>query len=102
MRQIGSGKYAGETRSYSFYFLSLLGPTETISSATCTATVFSGNDPTPGNIISGGATISGPVVTQAITGGVVGTIYDVVCTVVTSLGQTLSISTMIPILANQP
>lgn len=102
MRQIGPGKYSGEVKDYSFYFLSLLGPTETISSATCSATVFSGNDPTPGNIISGGTAISGPIASQAITGGVVGTIYDVVCTAVTSLGQTLSISQMVPILAAQP
>lgn len=102
MRQVGSGKYVGETKDYSFFFLALLGPTETISTAVGSATVFSGNDPSPGNIISGGATISGPTVVQAITGGVVGTIYDVAMTIVTSLGQTLQINQMIPVLAGQP
>jgi hypothetical protein len=54
-----------------------------------TATVFSGTDASPSAIVSGSTTISGTTVTQKITAGVTGVIYDVLCTVTTSLGQTL-------------
>ena len=74
----------------SFDFISALAPTETLLTAVVVATVYSGVDPNPSAIISGSAAISGTQVTQLVTGGVSGTIYGLVCTVTTSLGQTLN------------
>jgi len=76
----------------SFDFISALAPTETILTAVVTAAVYTGVDPNPSAIISGGAVISGTQVTQLVVGGVVGTIYGLTCSVTTSLGQTLNAS----------
>ena len=82
-------KYSGETTNVVFDFTSRLGVSETISSAATVATVYSGVDASPSAMVSGSASISGTQVTQLITAGVTGVVYNLQCTVVTSLGQTL-------------
>lgn len=86
------GKLLGETVKLTFDFLSRLAAGETILSAGCTASVYSGTDATPSAIISGSATASGSVVTQAIVGGTLGVTYELLCSAVTSAGQTLQLS----------
>lgn len=101
-RMILPGKKVGETIFESANFLSNLGVTETINSALVTASVYRGNDPTPSAIISGPASISGPIVQQLVTGGVLGTTYELLFAANTSLGQTIEIAaylTIIPDLA---
>lgn len=83
------GKPLGETRNEVFDFISRLAVSETLSTASVTATVYSGTDASPSAIISGSASISGTKVTQKLTGGVLGVAYLIVCTVTTSAGQTL-------------
>lgn len=73
-----------------FNFISAMGVSDTILTAVVTATVFTGIDANPSAIISGSASISGTTVTQKITGGVSGVIYDLLCTVTTSAGDTLT------------
>lgn len=82
-------KYTSDVRKYTADFTSLLAVGETISSATVTASVFSGTDPTPSAILSGSATYSTPTVTQVITGGVLGVIYELKFVCTTSASQTL-------------
>lgn len=82
-------KLVGETKSFTFDFTSMLGSVETISTQVVTATVYSGTDPTPSALISGVASASGAIVTQNITGGVAGNIYELKCTITTSASQTL-------------
>jgi hypothetical protein len=85
-------KRLGETcyPSQPFDFISSLQPGETISTQVVTASVYSGLDPSPASIISGAASVESTTqVWQLITGGVVGVIYKLLCTVTTSLGQTL-------------
>jgi hypothetical protein len=85
-------KRQGETcyGSSPFDFISALAPAETITFQVVTATVYSGNDPTPAAIISGAASlINVTQVEQLFTGGVVGVIYDLLCRVTTNIGQTL-------------
>lgn len=84
-------KRQGETVNYEFDFLSQLGPTETISTKVTTASVFSGVDASPSSVINGAASNSGSVVTQSLTAGTVGVIYTIVCTVTTSLSQTIKL-----------
>lgn len=91
MKQTFPAKTVGASKLYDFDFTSQLGAGETISTQSVQAAVYTGNDPTPQNIISGSATVSGAVVSQLITAGVVGTIYSLLCTITTSLGQTLQL-----------
>lgn len=84
-------KYVSETKTITFDFTSLLASGETISTESCTATVYSGTDASPSSIISGSATVSGAVVSQNITAGVVGVIYYIACSITTSLSQTLKL-----------
>lgn len=89
-RAVFDPKPPTDTRSFAFDFLSEMAIGETISTKVVTATVYSGVDANPSAIISGAASSSGTIVTQLITGGVVGAIYDLLCTITTSLGQTLT------------
>lgn len=86
------GKLAGETVTETFDFASRLAASETISTALVTSTVYSGTDASPSAIISGLAAISGTKVTQKITAGTLGVVYKLLCTITTSLGQTLQLS----------
>jgi hypothetical protein len=85
-------KKVSETIGYPVSFVSALAPGETIVSATVTATVYSGNDPSPQSIVDGAATFSGAVVNQGITGGVAGTSYNLQFIIVTSLNQEIDTS----------
>ena len=85
------GKLLGETRFETFDFISQLAAAETISSASVTATVYSGVDASPSGIISGSAAISGTQVKQLLTGGVLGVTYNILCAAVTNTGETLDI-----------
>ncbi len=95
-------KLVGETRTLTFDFISLLSASETISTEVTTATVYSGVDGGPSSVISGSASASGTVVSQGITGGVAGTIYNLLCTITTSGGQTLTIGGFLAVLPDSP
>lgn len=93
MSRIGlNGKRAGETSLETFDFTSKLSASETVSTASVAATVYSGTDASPSALISGTSTISGQKVTQLITGGLLGVVYLLVCTITTSLSQTRKLS----------
>ncbi len=98
-RVIHASKAVGETKKLTFDFLSELGVTETISSAPVTAAVFSGTDATPSAIVSGSSSISGSVVTQAITAGTAGVTYLLTCTATTSASQVLIIQAYLSVVS---
>lgn len=50
---------------------------ESINGVAVSVSVFSGTDATPSAILSGAATYSGTQVTQKVTGGVAGVIYNI-------------------------
>lgn len=85
-------KKLGETSIYQFDFISALGSNEVISSGVVMAEVFSGTDPSPSSIVSGGAAVVGTQLQQKITGGVLGVIYELLAIATTSLGNTIEIS----------
>ncbi len=87
-----SPKQAGETQTYQFDFSALLADGETISTQSVAASVYSGTDASPSAIISGSASASGDIVSQKITAGTEGVIYELTCTITTSAGQTLQLS----------
>lgn len=99
-RIILPSKKVGETITVQFDFTSkmnLSGTSETISTQVVTAAVYYGTDVSPSSIISGSASASGLVVSQNITAGVAGVIYILLCTITTSLGQTLEISALLAV-----
>ena len=91
-------KYASETILAAFDFTSNLAIGETISTQVCTCAVWSGTDASPSSVISGSATASGTVVSQKLTGGVLGVMYNVTCTITTSAGQTLALQGLLAII----
>lgn len=103
MRVILPSKEQGETKNYNqFDFTSSLAVGEVIQSQVVTASVYSGTDANPQAIVSGAATVNGSVVSQLITAGVLGVIYEVLCKVTTSLGQTLQLSGYLAIIQDLP
>lgn len=73
---------------------------ETISGQTVTCVVFSGTDDLPSNVLFGSPTLSGTTVTQIVTGGVVGVIYDLTCAVTGSGGHIYTKGTRLAIVNN--
>ena len=92
-RRVWIPKKVGETVTIPFDFISDLSTTETLTTASVAASVYSGVDASPSSIVSGLATISGTKVLQTITGGTEGVIYGLLCTVDTDDSQTLNMST---------
>lgn len=72
-------KAVGETQPYVVNFSDRLQFGETINGAAVSISVFSGTDPSPSSMLSGTTSYdaSGNV-TQVLTGGVVGVIYNIV------------------------
>ena len=101
-RQDFSPKLQGETVTKTFEFVSALAAGETISTQSVTCTVWSGVDSSPSSMISGSASASGTTVTQKITGGVVGVVYYLLCTITTSSGQTLQSAGFLAVITNVP
>jgi len=97
-RVILNTKAVNVTRFDEFNFLSYLASGETILTATVAVSTYSGTDTSPNSLISGSTTISGAVVKQKFTGGVVGVIYAAMCTITTSLGQTLQLGAYLAVL----
>lgn len=78
-----------EAEIFTVDFSALLAPGETISSSVWAITVVDGQDPAAAAMIVGAASISGATSSQLIRGRVPGVRYAPICTVQTSLGQTL-------------
>ena len=100
-RIIFGSKLSGETAIHTFDFTSRLTSAETISTASVTASVYSGTDATPSSVVSGSATISGKTVTQPLTAGTEGGTYLLVCQITTSLSQTLELSAFLTVVPDQ-
>ena len=98
-RVIFSSKPAAEKASLVFDFTSRCAASETLSSTSVTASVYSGSDSNPQGIITGSGTISGQTVSQMVLGGTLGVVYLVTCQVITSTGQILFLSGFLSIVA---
>ena len=80
-----------------FNFIADLINGASISGATLSVEVLSGVDPSPEDILDGSYTISGGIVSQKLTGGVPGVIYQVTCFATLSNGNLPAIQTKIAI-----
>lgn len=95
-------KLAGETKPVTFDFSDVLASGETISTQVVAATVYSGTDAAPSSLISGSATASGAVVTQKVTAGTLGVIYELLCTITTSLSNTFQKVGLLGVIPREP
>lgn len=84
-----------------FDFTSQLAAGETLSTATVTATVYSGTDLVI-DIFSGSPAASNGLVTQKVKAGVLGVIYTLLCSVTTSASQTLEQAGYLAIIPDVP
>ena len=91
-------KYSTDVMNVVFDYTSQLAIGETISTKTCTCTVTSGVDNSPGNVLNGAATSSGNAVTQSVKGGVTGVLYNIQCVITTSASQTLTMQGTLAVL----
>lgn len=94
-----SYKITTENEQFTFDFSTVMASSETISSATSTVEVVSGNDSSPTSILVGSPVISGQLVAQRISGGLDGVIYRIEVTATTSLTNVYTIVADLPVLA---
>lgn len=96
-------KKLGESVIIPFDFTSKLAQGETISTCSCKVYVYTGTDTNPNAMLAtASASFSGSVVNQLVTAGVVGTIYELLATVTTSLNQTLELSGYLAVVPDLP
>lgn len=82
----------GEIVQVPFDFTSGLQAGEVLLAASTTAAVYSGTDSSPSSIISGAAAVSGSIALQTCRPTIVGVIYALECSAVTSAGQLLKLA----------
>lgn len=83
---VSQSKLQSELADFEIDFLSRLSVNETALTAASTIEVLSGVDPTPTAMLSGLPSLAGSVVTQRLTGGLPGVIYQLSIAVRTSTG----------------
>jgi hypothetical protein len=77
-----------EDEIYTLDFVNDLVTGETIASASWSCAVITGTDPSPASRVSGSASKSGSQTSQRFNGFIPGVSYQLIATVVTSLGNT--------------
>ena len=92
-----SYKYTTESELFLFDFNPILQPSETLTSATCTAITIQGTDANPSAILSGAPTINLGKATQRVIGGVADNTYRLIMTCVTNQGNTYTVTGDIPV-----
>lgn len=70
---------------------------QSLSSATCSISIYSGNDPSPSSVLSGSPTVSGTTAFQTVTAGLDGTTYQLTFTGTSSSGLVLQGSAILPV-----
>lgn len=91
-------KKSSEVVPLSVDFTNLLATGETVSTAALAVNLVSGVDPAYASIIPVGApTITAGVITSKVLNGVDGVVYQIDCTITTSLGNTYKITTEVEI-----
>lgn len=89
--------FVGEEVIVPFDFISGLATGEVIVQAQTTATLYSGTDPNPQVIIQGPAIPSGTIANQLILPLILGNIYVLACTAITSLSEVLILTGLLAV-----
>jgi hypothetical protein len=92
-----SYKYTTESELFSFDFNPVLQPSETLTSATCTAITVQGTDTSPSAILSGSPTVNLGKATQRVIGGVADNTYRLIMTCATNESNTYTVTGDIPV-----
>lgn len=79
-----------------FDYTDILESGETVSSATVSVSDLEKLDATPSTIKSGSPTVSSPLITQTITGGVEGAMYLITCLATLSSGRKIALAGRLP------
>jgi len=95
-------KYADSTVPLVVDFISQLIDGEALVAATTSASVFNGTDPAPEDILLGSPDLAQNVVTQTITGGLVGVTYTVQFNGTTNLDNELIINVYVSVINSNP
>ena len=92
-----SPKDPRESITVSIDFANLLATGETISSASFTSAVSTGQDTNPSAMISGSTTVTGTICMQRVIGGLAGVSYIISAVALTNLGNTYVGSGLMPV-----
>lgn len=87
-----------DIQKYAFYVKNLLLPGDAVDTGTISIAVFSGTDPFPEQLLLGPLTIQSGVFYQVIQEGIPGVIYEILLTVFTTQGRTLTVEARLAIL----
>lgn len=90
-------KGPAEVVPLSFDFTADIATGATVAVISVTATVVSGADASPSNLLQGAAVVTGATVVQWIKAGVSGVSYAVQCLVSASDGQTLALTSRVDV-----
>ena len=97
-----SPKDPAETYAIAMDFTALVPSGQSISSSVWTCSVYSGNDPSPSSVLTGGPTTSGYTVSQGVTGGLNGTSYAIRVQITTSAGYVFVGTAVLPVITQTP
>lgn len=92
-------KDTNEVLTLTFNFIGQMNFGEAINDAVVTSIVHSGTDPNPENIVLGASTIDGTVVSQVITNGLPGVIYQVVAAITGTEGNVYTQSGLLSVVS---
>jgi len=98
---ISSSKLVGETVTMYFNFSDQAPFGETLSTPVCTSVVISGTDDAPEDMIFGAAVIEDTYVSQQVTLGLPGVIYNIICTVQGESSHVYQVKTCLAVLNNE-
>jgi len=100
-RVIFKPKHVSDTDTLKFNFISAMKPRDSILTKVVTASVYSGTDANPSNLIVGSALSNGTLVTQRVCNGVAGVVYELKCTITTASGNTLVMTGYLHVIADR-
>jgi hypothetical protein len=92
-----SYKLTTESELFTFDFTPVLQPTETLTSATCTAITIQGLDVNPSAILSGSPSFASGLASQRVIGGLQDNTYRLIMTCGTNEGNIYTVTGDIPV-----
>ena len=95
-------KPLSEVVSLAVDFISRLASGEVINSGSVVASLYTGTDTNPSEILDGATSVQGSQLVQSVGAGVLGNIYELAYTAVTSLNQRLVITGYLAVVPDLP
>lgn len=102
LREIFPPRFASGGPPLVFDFTGDLATGETISTAAVSVAAYAGTDASAASMVSGAETISGATVSQALTAGVAGVVYQVTCSITTSTSRNFIHTGLLAVIGESP